>query len=259
MVNRKSSVLVALIATVFSWGGGIAYPLTSVPTARFATALSYDMYGGYLYKSSIPNAATTLQGFNASFTYSPITYINFGFDAGERSVKILTYDDQYKFDGNIGFAGGAHAKFATPYFNDLLGGVAFVRALWFSSEDKYEIYYGGMDFTTAGGLSFHVKNFGYISFGAKYFEIVGKNGGVPGSAGGTWSNDEVLGGWVSFDMFPRLFERKYIPFFSIELALFPGADAFDGAKPLIKNASFGITIGAITNRLYGNSDKDWTP
>ncbi|MDR0303682.1 MAG: hypothetical protein LBH98_02775 [Chitinispirillales bacterium] len=259
MVNRKLSVLFAFIAVVFSYGGGVAYPLTPVPSARFATAISYDMYGGYLYKPSISGATVTLQGFNASFTYSPITFINFGFDLGERNVKIFTHDEQYRFDGKIGFAGGTHAKFATPYFNELIGVVGFVRALWFSSETKNETYYGGMDFTGAGGLSFRVKNFGYISLGAKYFEIVGKNGEVSGTQSGSWGNEDVFGGWVSFDMFPKIPVRKHIPFFSIELCLFPGADAFDGTKPAIRNASFNLTIGAITNRLYGNSDKDWTP
>lgn len=257
-VNRKLSVLVALIAAVVSWGASVSYPFTPVPTARFATALSYDMYGIGLYKSNVAGASAMIHGFNASFTYSPITFINFGLDVGERKVDIFTYDKSYNFDGKIGFAGGTHVKLATPYFSDIIGIVGVARTLWFSSA-RHDVYYGGMDFTGAGGISFHINSFGYISCGMKYFEIFGRTGGVQSPIGSNWSNDKVSGGFVSFDMFPKTSARKYIPFVSVELALFPQLEAFDGDRPAIRNASLSITIGGITNRLYGNSDNDWRP
>lgn len=252
MVMRKI-LLSAFLLVVSSWAAIVSYPAAPVPTARFATGVSYDYFGGYFYKAPVEDLSFSMHGINAFFTYAPITYINLGVDLGMRDVNIPK--DLYEFNGKLGIAAGSHLKLVTPYFGDVIGIVGIARGLWFHSGQN-ESYYSGAELTGAGGLSFHIKRFGYISFGAKYLEIFGENSVELG----TWSNDVTLGGWMSFDYFPKTNIKKYIPFISFEFGFFPASDKpFYGKSPIVRNASFGVTIGAITHCLYGDTDINWRP
>ena len=251
---RKIILSVALLA-VSSWATSVSAPAAPVPAARFATGITYNYLGGYLYKAPVEDLAFNTHGINAFFTYAPLTSINLGVDLGMRDVNMEK--GIYGFNGRFGIAAGSHLKFATPYFGDVMGLVAMCRGLWFYSEDQFNTYYSGRELTSAGGLSFHVQRVGYISFGAKYLEIFGENG--YGLEKGKWSNDATLGGWIAFDFFPRTDIKQYIPFISFEFGFFPNDKPFYGGNPVLRNASFGITIGGITRRLYGNTDENWRP
>lgn len=254
MVVRKI-LLAAVLFAVSSWAANVSYPSAPVPSARFATGITYDYLGGYFYKAPIEDLPFSMHGVNAFFTYAPVTYVNFGVDLGMRDVNIPNGDHDYGFNGKLGIAAGSHLKLATPYFGDVMGIIAMCRGLWFHSKDDNDSFYSGPELTGAGGLSFHVKRFGYISFGCKYFEIFGENG----IGDGDWSNDATVGGWASFDYFPKTNVKKYIPFISFEFAFFPSDNPFYGGSPIVRNASFAVTIGAITHRIYGDDNRNWRP
>jgi len=253
MVMRKI-LLLAILFAVSSWATSVSYPAAPVPTARFATGATYDYFGGYFYRAPVSDLPFNMHGINAFFTYAPVTYVNFGVDLGMRDVNIPQGNHNYDFNGKLGIAAGQHLKLATPYFGDVMGIVAMCRGLWFYSKDSHSSFYSGSQLVGSGGLSFHVQRFGYISCGIKYLEIFGENG----FGDGTWSNDATLGGWASFDYFPKTNVKRYIPFISFEFGFFPSDKPFYGSGTIVRNASFGVTIGAITNRLYGDED-NWRP
>jgi hypothetical protein len=279
MVNKI--FLTLFLFALSSWAIGVSFPTAPVPTARFATGVSYDYYGGYMSYKESPLFLTedipfNMHGIVAFVTFAPVTFINLGFDMGIRDVNAFYAEELYNMADNLtgqfGFSGGAHLKFATPYFGDVFGIIAVGKWQSFYSEgnsDNTKWYYGdipvnwsnsGDIITGAGGFSFHVKNFGYISFGAKYLDIYGEVKVSPAVIEKTkWSNDPMLGGWISADYFPRTNIKNYIPFLSFEVGFFPDSKAFTGGNPVLKNASFSVTIGGITNPLYGNSDKNWRP
>ena len=286
----KKIILVFLALILFassSWAIGISFPSAPVPTARFATGATYDYYGGYMdFDKNSPLFAPqvlpfSMHGINAFFTYAPITYVNFGVELGARDVN--THPDsklslaQDELNGTLGLSAGAHLKLATPYFADVFALVATGKGGWFYSEgNKNDVkwYYtpngidttwvnwnnGGKFVTIGGGFSFHVKRFGYISFGAKYLDVWGGIGWVPEVLPETkWVNDAYVGGWAAFDYFPRTRIEKFFPFISFEFGFFPNSEFFAGGRPIVRNASFSVTIGAITRKLYGNSDENWRP
>lgn len=258
----RAIFLSTVLLAASSWAASVSSPTAPVPAARFATGASYDYFGGYLHKPRVAGVRIDdlpfkMNGVNAFFTYAPATSINIGVDLGMRNVSLPQGD--FEFNGKMGIAAGSHLKLSTPYFGDVMGIIAICRGLWFYSEDRNDrnAYYSGMDFTGAGGLSFHIKNIGYVSLGAKYFEIVGENSNEGNNR--KWSNDATLGGFVSFDFFPQTNMKNQIPFISLEFGFFPNDKPFYGGSPAIRNASFGVTIGAITHPLYGNSDRNWRP
>lgn len=280
-------VFIILLNVSYSWAIGLSFPSTPVPTARFATGVSYDYYGGYMdydnnsklfWQDDLP---VSLHGINAFFTYAPITYVNFGVELGARDANINPDKKfslaQSELNGTLGFSAGAHLKFATPYFSDVFGFVAAAKGTWFYSEgnsNKTEWYYidgegnmtpvnwnnNGNIVAINGGISFHVKRFGYISFGAKYLDVMGKINLEPEIIEKTkWVNDAYIGGWLALDYFPKTRIEKFIPFISFELGFFPNDKPFDGGRPILRNASFSVTVGAIMKRLYGDDDENWRP
>lgn len=262
VIRNKIILLVTFLAAVSSYGAGASYPSAPVPAARFASGISYDYGGGYLFSRVVPVPVFSLYGINAFGTYGLADYINIGADLGLKDVNIHSSDPNRSFNGRMGIAAGPHLKLATPYLGDVFAVVAFTRTHWFYSEDKGRyIYYKGLDFTGSGAFSFHVKDFGYISMGVKYSEIFGNYGIVeyPGLDERTWTNAGNIGGWVAFDYFPKTGVKNYLPFISFELGFFPNSSEVLGKKPVFRNISFSVTVGGITNRLYGDSGASWRP
>jgi hypothetical protein len=254
---RKILLLLCLTA-VCSWSAGVSYPSAPVATARFATGISYEYSGGYLYNTSNIQLPYSIFGPSAFFTYALATCVNIGVDVGMRSVNIH-HSNQYDFDGRMGISAGSHLKLATPYMGDVFGIVTLVRGLWFYSEAKNDSYYSGLDLTGSGGLSFHIKGAGYLSFGVKYSEILGDNYTAHLNKDGEWSNDALLGGWIAFDYFPKSSIKEFLPYLSFEFGFFPNDKPWHGTKPGLRNASFAISIGGVTKKLYGDKTVNWRP
>lgn len=259
MKMRKLSIVLILGAAIFSWGANVAFPSVAIPEARFGVGASYDITTGDLY--GVDDVPFSMNTINASFTFAPVSVMNFGVDIGTRNVRIYSSDEVFDFRGKMGFSAGGHLRLSTPLLKDVFGATALIKGAWFYSKNDYDAFYRGVDVTGALGFVFHIKQVGYISFGGKYFEIFGENQGFNDINTSSWSNDETLGGWVAFDFFPKMKQQgSYIPFVTLEAGVFPGASAFRGDKSGIHNLSFSVTIGAITQRLYGESTElEWCP
>jgi len=296
--------LLALLAVGYSWGASVSFPSAPVPTGRFATGIGYDYNGGFLHKVSEISEEDKLLGFrihpplehipfrtrgiNAFVSYGLSNFINIGVDVGVRDVRVvdnnlyaLLFDDdpllpadtllffRPDFDGRFGLSAGANLKLATPYMGDVMAIVGVARGQWYNSKDGRggNSYYSGLNFTASGGLSFNATDFGYITLGAKYFEIMGKNHAYAHEGSGTyyaggdgrWSNSAVLGGFVAVDYFPKSTIQNYIPFFSFEFSFFPDKKGFSGSNPVLRSAGFAVTAGAFSRRVVGDKDEIWRP
>jgi len=295
-MTLRKIFLLALLAVTYSWSASVSFPAAPVPTGRFATGIGYDYNGGFLHNIDtvygIDNLAFKTRGLNAFFTYGIVQSINLGVDIGVRDVRIRDnnlagwqllprYDNdgdliaidtlltRVEFKGRFGLAAGAHLKLSTPYIGDVMAIVGTARGNWFYSETYgSNSWHNGLDFTAGGGLSFNVNDFGYITLGAKYFEIMGKNGinahegdGMffPGNDGGYWSNSAVMGGFIAVDYFPKSNIQQYIPFFSFEFSFFPDKNGFSGSNPVLRSAGFAVTAGAFSRRVVGDKDEIWRP
>jgi hypothetical protein len=269
MIKHKLAIFFAFLAVASVFGGGVSYPSAPVPAARFASGVSYDYIGGYLVRGDFnnlnatdPTPAYSLYGANIFFTYGLADFINVGVDLGLKDANVHSSLPDYAFNGKTGAAAGTHVKLSTAYMGDVFAIVLFSRWHFFNSEDKGRSeYIRGQDFTASGAFSFHVKEFGYISMGAKFFNIDDKIDGEGYSdPKHSFRNDAFVGGWVGFDYFPKTAIKTYLPFVSFELGFFPKSDSnVLEKKPVFRNISFSVTIGGITNRLYGNSDDGWRP
>ncbi|MCL1946996.1 MAG: hypothetical protein FWF51_07615 [Chitinivibrionia bacterium] len=261
MIKHKLAIFFAFLAAASVFGGGVSYPSATIPAARFASGVSYDYIGGYLTlnSSTDPTPAYSLYGANIFFTYGLADFINAGVDLGLKDANIHSSDPSFVFNGRMGAAAGTHVKLSTSYMGDVFAIVLFSRFHFFYSEDKGRNEYNrGRDITASGAFSFHVKEFGYITMGAKYLDITAKIYGKP--APPEFKNDALVGGWVAFDYFPKTAIKTYLPFVSFELGFFPNSERkVLEKKPVFRNISFSVTIGGITNRLYGNSDDGWRP
>jgi len=295
-MTLRKIFLTALLAVTYSWSASVSFPAAPVPAGRFATGIGYDYNGGFLHKVDVrPMPGFTLhpslehlpfrtRGLNAFVSYGLSSNINIGVDVGVRDVRIkdnnlyaLTTvppsDDTIffrpNFDGRFGLSAGANLKLATPYMNDVMAIVGVARGQWYNSKcgQGGSAFHSGLNFTASGGLSFNASDFGYITFGAKYFEIMGKNGvyandddGIyNGGGSGKWSNSAVLGGFFAVDYFPKSNIQQYIPFFSFEFSFFPDKNGFSGSSPVLRSAGFAVTAGAFSRRVVGDKDEVWRP
>ena len=321
MKKLKIVLLTMFLFSVSSWALGVSFPSAPVPTARFATGISYDYFGGYIsadeHSQSLlkeRNLPLSMHGTTAFFTYAPSTFVNIGVDMGLRNANIsrtgelrpypipnpitgeIKVVNSQSLNGLMGLSAGPHIKLATPLLGDVLRFVATGRASWFHSEgsgrnrkwyieyeyltfepgeddddpgkwvivqDQFEFNWNNSGSILAGsaGLSFNVRNIGFISFGAKYLDIRGEIKATPhGLFENTkWENESKIGGWAAFDFFPPTNIGRYIPFISFEAGFFPNSNPFIGGNPALRNATFSVTIGAITRRLYGNTEEIWRP
>jgi hypothetical protein len=254
------AILFVLAGCAVNLAANLANPSVLLPPARLSVSASYDL-GGY----SITNDKTPclMNRFHARFSYAPFSFVNFGVDAGASQVEVAsetTSTDTFGvFHGGYGFSGGGHLKLGTPlFFNNTVGVIGIFQGTVFSSKNNAGTVYGGTDAAGGIGLQLHIPNFGFITAGSQVNLIFGKNTDYLGKEG-KYSNVNNVRGWLAIDYFPpEILNSKNLYFFSCEIFVSPKAK-FNARAP-VEEIGFSVSIGAITQRLYGQeSDVEWKP
>jgi hypothetical protein len=242
-------------------GANLADPAVMLPAARIAIAGSYDLGGYTITNDSVP---CIMNRFHGSVTYAPFPFLNIGFDAGASQMDVAA-DTTFKdtigvFHGNYGFSGGLHLKLGSEFFYDgLVRIIGLCQATYFTTSNAQGAVYSGKDVAGVIGLQFHINHFGYVSTGPQLYLIEGDNKSYNSSLKRPYSNVNNLRGWLAFDYFPqdKLMSNNKL-FISFEMSVSPKV-AFNKRAPL-QEASFSISLGSITKRLYGEeSEIEWAP
>jgi hypothetical protein len=271
---KKAQILALVLPLLLSFavptfGGNLANPAAQVADARMTIGLSYYIGGADITNMEIP---MTMNRVSTRIGYSPIRFFNFGADLGVAQVSVDKYtlngNDISAFVGDYGWSFGGHAKLSSPYIANVVSAMAIGNANYFRSinridSDTYS-YYGGTDIIAAAGLQFRIPNFGYVTLGPQLYMIMGENKGYEGPKG-TFSNINNMRAWVAIDhYFPDFKEfagnLKYYASLeftaspkintSLEFNPYPKINT-SSKRALIQEFSISLSIGAITDRLYG--------
>jgi len=245
---------------LFSSANNLSNPLVLMPQARIAVGASY-MLGGYsLTNREVPSIFNRFYG---SVSYAPVSFCNFGIDAGATQLEVAgdttSVDTFGIFHGEYGFSGGGHIKLGTPFlFNNLLAIIAIFHGTTFSSKNNNGTIYSGLDACGGIGVQFHISSFGYITAGSQIYLITGKNKNYLGQKG-YYSNVNNMRVWIGFDYFPKAnIETKNLLYVSFETAISPKVK-FNARAP-VEEISFSVSVGSVTPQLYGKKTEiDWNP
>ncbi len=238
----------------------VANPAVNIPEARIAIGASYHLGGYTLSNKAI---ASLWNRVHSRVEYSPLKFLSLGVELGATQIDVDRFingsDTVPVFHGKFGFSGGALLKFSTPAFlHDYLRVTGVTKASFFSSKNKHNASYKGIDGVGIIGLQFHIPRFGYITTGPLIYVIDGTNRSYTGKEN-YYSNLNNIRGWIALDIFPRLKEvTSNKPFISVELSMSPEID-FSKRIP-IQEFSVSISIGSVTSRIYGiDNDIEWEP
>jgi len=251
-------ITIGFLSLGISNAANLANPGITFPEARIAIGASYDLGGYTLTNQELPSLFNRI---HARVTYSPLKYVSIGIDGGTIRIDVeRTSDSAATFHGKFGYSGGGHLKLATPSFiKDKLTVVALAQGTIFKSENKFSAEYAGKDATGAVGIQVHIPGFGYITAGPWVYLIQGENRSYDGTTS-FYSNINNIRGWLAVDYFPKMKEltNNSKPYISFEFSISPKANYSERIP--IQEFSFSISIGSITNRLYGTqSEVDWSP
>jgi hypothetical protein len=262
-MRRKSiqnSLVICLLSLTVVHAANLANPSITLPEARVAVGVSYDLGGYTLTNLEIPSLFNRIHG---RVEYSPLKYLTIGIDGGAIQVNVDRYvqdgDTVPVFKGNFGYSGGGHLKLSTPAFlKHRLSVIAIAQGTIFKSRNKFSAEYRGKDGTGVVGIQFHIPGFGYITAGPWVYLIMGENRSYNGQKS-LYSNTNNIRGWLSVDYFPKMAElSNNKPYISFEFSISPKADYSERIP--VQEFSFSISIGSVTKRLYGSqSDVDWSP
>ena len=249
-----------LAACICVFAANLSNPAVLIPPARLLVGASYDLGGYTIANRAVPAMMNRIQG---RLSYSPFSFLNFGIDAGASQMEVAgdtTPADTFGiFHGGYGFSGGGHIKLGTPFFfNNLVCGIGIFQGSIFSSQNNTGTTYGGTDACGGLGLQFHVPSFGYVTVGSQVYLIMGKTTDFSGKQG-SYSNINNVRGWLAIDYFPpALPSSKNLFYLSFELSVSPKA-RFNARAP-IQEIGFSLSIGSITQRLYGQDlSEEWQP
>jgi hypothetical protein len=260
MKKKIMFILSALLCVAASsFGASVANPAAQIPDARLAVGVSYFLGGSTITDKEIPMMMNRLC---ARVSYSPIRYVNVGFDFGTAQVSVDQYtedawDDTIPvFNGDFGWSVGGHLKLSTPFFFDYVALFGLANGNFFRSTNKLNAYYGGKDGVGVVGAQIRIPNVGYVSIGPQVYLIMGDNRGYAGQKG-TYSNINNIRGWLAFDYFPEMGDFSKIselagdnkPYVSVEFTMSPKIGG--SARVPIQEFSLSVSIGVITQRLYG--------
>ena len=258
----KFTKLIQLLLTTgtVACGSNLANPAVTIPEARIAVGASCHIGGYSITNDEVP---AIFNRFHARILYSPSKFLGLGIDLGAMQVNVDKFgsgeDSIPVFKGKYGFSGGANLKLSTPFFlNDRIAFVSIGEATVFNSKNSNGAFYKGIDGAGVLGIQFHIPGFGYITAGPLVYLMDGENQSYTGKKAG-FSNTNNVRGWIAIDYFPKMKDiTSNKPYISFEFSASPEAN-YSKRIP-IQEFSFSISIGSVTNRLYGTeSDIEWEP
>lgn len=261
-MRMKTNLLYSCITIVFlsfeiSSAANLANPATPIPDARIAVGASYHLGGYTLTNQELPSLFNRI---HARVSYSPLKYVSFGIDGGTIQIDVeRTSDSAATFHGKFGYSGGGHLKLATPAFlKQRLSFVAIGQGTIFKSINKFSAEYAGKDATGAVGMQVHIPGFGFITAGPWVYLILGQNKSFDGTTS-IYSNTNNVRGWLAIDYFPKMKElSSNKPYISLEFSISPKANYSERIP--VQEFSVSVSIGSITDRLYGTqSEVEWSP
>lgn len=238
----------------------LANPAVNIPEARIAIGASYHLGGYTLSNKAI---ASLWNRVHSRLEYAPLKYLSLGVELGATQIDVDQFingsDTVPVFQGKFGFSGGALLKLSTPAFlHDYLKITGITKASFFSSKNRHNALYKGIDGVGIVGIQFHIPRFGYITTGPLIHVIDGTNRSYTGEEN-YYSNLNNIRGWIAIDIFPRLKEiTSNKPFVSIEFSMSPEIDC--SRRIPIQEFSVSISVGSVTRRIYGiDNDIEWEP
>jgi len=248
-----------LLCSISSVATGFATPMAPLPAGRVSIGGYYDLDGITITNREIPAVVNRIGGV---LSFAPVKGLSIGADLA--AVQMDVASDNTKnpyielFHGDYKFSAGGAIRLSTPLIKDIVGVSVLGKGTWFSSEEKKSGFsYGGIDVTAAAGPVFHIKKFGYIAFGPKFYYLMGENNGVTGTH--AYSNINNLRGWLAIEYFPRSKEiAKYLPYISLEASGSPGL-AINNRAP-VQEFGFSCSFGIVSGPLYKKHKNDkWRP
>jgi len=254
-MNKKTIVLIFSILTLAAaaFAANLANPATQVSDARMSFGVSYYIGGADITDYEIPMMMNRVCG---RVSYAPIRYVNFGLDFGTTQISVDKYslndrDTVPVFEGRFGGVIGGHLKLTSPYFGEYVALLGIGNVNYFRSTNKPGAFYGGVDVAVAAGAQLRIPNIGYLSAGPQIYYIAGENKAFNSKEKGKYSPVNNVRAFIAFDYFPEdafiMWDHK--PYVSIE---FTASPKINGSKRApIREFSFSVSIGAITQRLYG--------
>jgi hypothetical protein len=267
---RKTTVIIAALLVlsylaVAASAANLANPASPTPAARISGGVSYYL-GGPTITLDVPGLTnleipTMMNRFSGRITYAPVSYVNFGVDAGTIQIDVDRYipnpaiaDTVPMFHGNYGWSVGGHIKLSTPYINDHIGFVGIGNFNYFRSTNTGGAYYGGNEVIAAAGVQFRLpNNNGTISAGPLYHLISGES--KPDTARSasiiTYSNANNLRLWVAYDFFHKIdgITKNSIPYASLEFTMSPKING--SSRVPVQEFSVSVSLGAVSERLHG--------
>jgi hypothetical protein len=232
-------------------GANLANPAMTIRAARTSLGLSYHLGGYTLTNKAVPSLFNRIAG---RFAFAPIEYVTIGIDGGATKVDVASYSDSSiavgTFQGKFGFSAGGQLKGRSPLlFNEMVGVLGIVNATYFSSTNDNNVKYKGYDGSGVIALVVRIPTFGYIAAGPMVYLIEGTNQSYDGKER-PYSNINNIRGWVGVDyILPTKEALSRESYLSFELSISPDV-TINGAAP-IQEISFSISVGWISNRLYG--------
>jgi hypothetical protein len=265
MNNAKKRILlifsVVALSAAAAFAANLANPAAQAGDARMVFGASYYLGGADITRLNIPMMMNRI---SARVTYSPIRYVNFGLDGGTTHISVDKFplpgaalnpdpdvpDSARVFKGNLGWSGGAHLKLTTPYLFDYVGLVAIGHVNYFYGVNDLDARYAGTNFVAAAGLQVRIPRVGAVSLGPQFYLINGRNRSYDGVEA-EYSNVNNVRAWVAFDYFPEMeqFTGNHKPYISVEFTASPKIGG--SSRVPIREFSVSVSIGAITQRLYG--------
>ncbi|HEX3019125.1 MAG TPA: hypothetical protein VHP36_02440 [Chitinispirillaceae bacterium] len=257
---NKNLIIIIIVFSNTVLASNLANPATNIPEARIAIGASYHLGGYTLSNKAIPSVWNRI---HSRLEYAPLNFLSLGIELGATQIDIDKYqigpDTIPVFHGKFGFSAAASLKLSTPaLLRDLLKFTAISKVSYFSSKNKYNAAYKGIEGAGIVGIQFHIPQFGYITTGPLVYLIDATSRSYTGKENFI-SNINNIRGWIAIDFFPRLKEiTTNKPYISLEISMSPEIN-YSRRVP-VQEFSASISIGSVTRRLYGTeNDIEWEP
>jgi len=230
-------------------------PLTDYGPAKMALGLYFDHSGQELFNDN-QRAHSLLNTTGAQLTYAPFRVLQIGVYVGGAEFDhdpSADDPDGPGFNANYSLTFGASGKIFTPGFmSDKLRGLLFGSMGFLKAEDGYRNVRQVFECHSGLGLQYQVIKIMKLGIGAEVYYLDGEQGNDSVSTGSNpFGNRDLYRGLISMEFYPKtnpdLIQGQ--PFICISFR-FTGDMGWDENLGL-KNGSLSITLGWITDFLYG--------
>ncbi|MBF0431848.1 MAG: hypothetical protein HQK83_11250 [Fibrobacteria bacterium] len=232
-----------------------AGPLTDYGPAKMAGAIFFDHSGQDIFEGAEETESIlNTGGFHLS--YAPFKMVQLGLYVGgaefDHHAPANKPDTAY-FDSEFKITGGATGKLVSPHFlYDKARVFVYGMAGYLEAKDTYQnvrqlnVYQSGI------GFQFQIMKSLNAALGFEAFFIDGNQANTSVGLGeNPFGINTPYRGMISLEYYPKTYRDLWEnqPFFSITVRGAPGIGLDNNLG--LKNASIAVSVGMITNFLYG--------